>query len=131
VSFAGQLGTLLEPAIKPLGFNWEIGFAIVASFPAREVFVTGLSTVYNVSDDEDTHSGIISHLRAKSADGTFSTLTALSLMIFYVFACQCMSTLAVCRRETGSWAWTGGMFIYMTLLAYLASLTVYQIGIRL
>jgi ferrous iron transport protein B len=131
VSFAGQLGTLLEPAIKPLGFNWEIGFAIVASFPAREVFVTGLSTVYNVSDDEDTHSGIISHLRAKNADGTFSTLTALSLMIFYVFACQCMSTLAVCRRETGSWGWTIGMFVYMTLLAYLASLTVYQIGIRL
>lgn len=131
MSFAGRLGTLMEPAIKPLGFNWEIGFAIVASFPAREVFVTGLSTVYNVSDDEDTHSGIISHLRAKNADGSFSTLTALSLMIFYVFACQCMSTLAVCRRETGSWAWTGGMFVYMTLLAYLSSLAVYQIGIRL
>ena len=131
VSFAGRLGTLLEPAIKPLGFNWEIGFAIVASFPAREVFVTGLSTVYNVSDDEDTHSGIIAHLRSKNADGSFTTLTALSLMVFYVFACQCMSTLAVCRRETGSWIWTGGMFLYMTLLAYAASLAVYQIGMML
>ena len=131
VSYAGQMGKLIEPAIRPLGFNWEIGFAIIASFPAREVFITGLSTVYNVSDDEDTHSGIIDHLRAKSNDGSFSLPTALSLMVFYVFACQCMSTLAVCKRETGSWSWTIFMFAYMTALAYGASLVVYQVGVRL
>lgn len=131
MSYAGQMGKLIEPAIKPLGFNWEIGFAIIASFPAREVFITGLSTVYNVSDDEDTHSGIIDHLKAKSAEGVFSLPTALSLLVFYVFACQCMSTLAVCKRETGSWAWTAFMFAYMTGLAYFASLIVYQVGVRI
>jgi ferrous iron transport protein B len=128
LSYAGKLGTLIEPVIRPLGFNWEIGFAIISSFPAREVFVTGLTTIYNVSDDDDTHRGIICHLQEKRTTGDFTTLTALSLMVFYVFACQCMSTLAVCLRETGSWAWTFGMFVYMTALAYLASLCVFQVG---
>jgi ferrous iron transport protein B len=131
-TYAGKLGSLIEPAIKPLGFNWEIGFAIIASFPAREVFITGLSTVLSVQDDDgESHASLISTLRTKRSDGSFSTLTALSLMVFYVFACQCMSTLAVCRRETGSWIWTGAMFTYMTALAYLASLLTYQVGIRL
>jgi ferrous iron transport protein B len=130
VSFAGQLGTAIEPAIKPLGFNWEIGFSIISSFPAREVFVTALSTVLNVSDDGDEHRGLITRLQEKRADGSFSTATAISLMVFYVFACQCMSTLAVCRRETGSWRWTIGMFVYMTTLAYVASYCAYQIAIK-
>jgi ferrous iron transport protein B len=130
VSFAGKMGMLLEPVIKPLGFNWEIGFAIIASFPAREVFVTGLTTVYNVGDEGEDQQGIVSYLKEKNSGGSFSTLTALSLMVFYVFSCQCMSTLAVCKRETGSWVWTFGMFTYMTVLAYLASLAVYQIGGR-
>jgi ferrous iron transport protein B len=127
-SYAGQLGTAIEPVIKPLGFNWEIGIAILSSFPAREVFVTTLSTIYNISNDDDEHQGLIKTLQSRNNDGLFSTLTALSLMVFYVFACQCMSTLAVCKRETGSWAWTLGMFGYMTTLAYLASLAVYQGG---
>ena len=127
-SYAGQLGTAIEPVIKPLGFNWEIGIAILSSFPAREVFVTTLSTIYNISNDDDEHQGLIKTLQSRNNDGLFSTLTALSLMVFYVFACQCMSTLAVCKRETGSWAWTLGMFGYMTALAYLASLAVYQGG---
>lgn len=131
-TYAGRLGALVEPAIRPLGFNWEIGFGIITSFPAREVFITGLSTVLNVQDDnEESNASLISTLRQKRADGSFSTITALSLMVFYVFACQCMSTLAVCRRETGSWLWTGAMFTYMTTLAYLASLLTYQIGTRL
>jgi ferrous iron transport protein B len=130
VSYAGQLGAAIEPAINPLGFNWEIGFSIISSFPAREVFVTALSTVLNVSDDGDEHRGLITRLQEKRADGSFSTATALSLMVFYVFACQCMSTLAVCRRETGSWRWTIGMFVYMTTLAYVASYCAYQIAMR-
>ena len=129
-SYAGQIGVALEPIIKPLGFNWEIGIGIVSSFPAREVFITGLSTVYELGDDDDDHNGLVNHLQKKREDGSFTTLTALSLMVFYVFACQCMSTLAVCKRETGSWAWTLGMFAYMTGLAYLASLVTYQVGSR-
>jgi ferrous iron transport protein B len=128
VSYAGQLGTAIEPAIKPLGFNWEIGIAILSSFPAREVFVTTLSTIYNISDDDDEHTGLITTLQERNKSGLFSTLTALSLMVFYVFACMCMSTLAVCKRETGSWGWTLGMFGYMTALAYVASFTVFQVG---
>lgn len=129
VSYAGRMGTAIEPIIKPLGFNWEIGFSIISSFPAREVFVTGLSTVLNVSDDGDQeHRSLVHRLQEKEKDGSFSPLTAISLMVFYVFACQCMSTLAVCRRETGSWGWVFGMFGYMTTLAYLASLITYQVG---
>jgi ferrous iron transport protein B len=131
ISYAGRLGKAIEPLIQPLGFNWEIGVGIISSFPAREVFVTGLTTVYNVSDDDEEHTSIIQHLEKKNADGSFSTVTAIALMVFYVFACQCMSTLAVCRRETGSWTWTIGMFVYMTSLAYLAALVTYQVGSRL
>ncbi len=131
-SYAGQLGTLIEPAIRPLGFNWEIGFGIISSIPAREVFITGLSTVLNVQDaGDDDHASLIERLKEKRRDGSFSTLTAISLMVFYVFACQCISTLAVCRRETGSWFWTAAMFGYMTALAYTAALLTYQIGLRI
>jgi ferrous iron transport protein B len=129
-SYAGQIGVAIEPIIKPLGFNWEIGIGIISSFPAREVFITGLSTVYELGDGDDDHQGLVTHLQKKRDDGSFTPLTALSLMVFYVFACQCMSTLAVCKRETGSWAWTLGMFAYMTGLAYLASFVTYQVGSR-
>ncbi len=132
VSYAGKMGKAIEPIIKPLGFNWEIGFGIISSFPAREVFVSSLSTVLNVSDSEaEDHRSLIELLQKKRAEGSFSTHTAVSLMVFYVFACQCMSTLAVCRRETGSWVWMFVMFGYMTTLAYVASLMTYQIGVRL
>ncbi len=132
VSYAGKMGKAIEPVIKPLGFNWEIGFGIISSFPAREVFVSSLSTVLNVSDtDLEDHKSLIQRLQEKRADGSFSTYTAISLMVFYVFACQCMSTLAVCRRETGSWRWVFVMFGYMTALAYVASFATYQIGTRL
>ncbi len=131
-SYAGQLGKFIEPAIRPLGFNWEIGFSIIASFPAREVFVTSLATILNVQDSEETENrSLISKLQNKKADGSFTLLTAISLMVFYALACQCMSTLAVCRRETGSWMWTAGMFTYMTALAYLASFITYQVGLRI
>ncbi len=131
-SYAGALGKVIEPAIRPLGFNWEIGFSIIASFPAREVFVTSLATVLNVQDGEDSeHHSLISKLQSRRDGGTFSVASALALMVFYVFACQCMSTLAVCRRETGSWLWTCGMFGYMTTLAYVSAFITYQIASRL
>lgn len=129
-SYAGQLGTLLEPVIRPLGFNWEIGTSILASFAAREVFISSLSTIYNLQGEEDGSESLTRLLAQKKGEGFFSLPTALSLMVFYVFACQCMSTLAVCHRETGSWKWTAFLFCYMTVLAYVASFLVFRIGQR-
>ncbi|MFV0389976.1 MAG: ferrous iron transport protein B [Pyrinomonadaceae bacterium] len=130
-SFAGRLGKTIEPAIAPLGFNWQIGIGIVASFAAREVLVSTLSIIYNVGDDVENSKGLINALQtAKNDDGTlvWTPLTALSLMIFFVLAMQCMSTLAVVRRETNSWGWALFMFTYMTLIAYIASFITYQGG---
>ncbi|NDC39225.1 MAG: ferrous iron transport protein B, partial [Proteobacteria bacterium] len=125
-SYAGQIGTAMEPVIKPLGFNWEIGVGILASFAAREVFVTSLATVYNLQDADDTSQSLISMLQHRHASGEMTTASALSLMVFFVFACQCMSTIAVCRRETGSWRWPAFMFGYMTALAYGAAWVAYR-----
>ncbi len=128
-SFAGRIGHSMEPVIAPLGFNWEIGVGILASFAAREVFVSSLATVYKIEGDaHDTSSSLIATLKKRRADGSFSLASALALMVFYVFACQCMSTLAVCRRETGSWRWPAFMFGYMTILAYSAAFITYRIA---
>lgn len=126
-SYAGQIGQTIEPIIRPLGMNWEIGVSILGSFAAREVFVSSLGTVYNLADDEEGTT-LIATLQKKHAEGTFSTLTGLSVLVFYVFACQCMSTLAITKRETGSWWWAVFLFVYMTSLAYGASFATYQIG---
>lgn len=126
-SYAGKIGHAIEPAIRPLGFNWEIGVGILASFAAREVFVASLATVYNLEADESDESRpVIKALEERRDAGTFTLASALALMVFYVFACQCMSTLAVCRRETNSWRWPIFMFTYMTTLAYLAAFLTYQ-----
>ncbi len=131
-SYAGRLGRTIEPAIEPLGFDWKIGVALIASFAAREVLVSTLSIIYNVGKDETEESGtLISAVRdAKKDDGTknWTPLTALTLMVFFVLAMQCMSTLAVVRRETNSWRWPIFMFVYMTVLAYVAALLTYQGG---
>jgi ferrous iron transport protein B len=132
-SFAGRIGHFIEPAIVPLGFDWQIGIGLIASFAAREVFVSTMSIVYNVADDEETgeDSSLVTALRdARRADGTrvWTPLTAMSLMVFFVLACQCMSTVAVVRRETNSWRWTLFMVAYMLVLAYAASFAVYQGG---
>lgn len=127
-SYAGRIGVAMEPALKPLGLNWEIGVGILASFAAREVFISALSTVYNLETDDTDSDSLIQILKGKKAAGTFSTVSAISLMVFFVFACQCMSTLAVTKRETGSWGWTAFMFFYMTGLAYAASLLTYHLG---
>lgn len=131
-SYAGTLGKAMEPAIRPLGFDWKIGVAIVASFAAREVLVSTLSIIYNVGADgtEESPSLIQAIRTSKRADGSpvWTPLTALSLMVFFVLAMQCMSTLAIVRRETNSWSWPVFMFAYMTVLAYLMSLFTFQGG---
>lgn len=131
-SFAGRLGHVIEPVIAPLGFDWKIGIALIASFAAREVLVSTLSIIYNVGKDENEESEtLIGAVRdAKRDDGrpVWTPLTALSLMVFFVLAMQCMSTLAVIRRETNSWLWPLFTFAYMTVLAYVAALVTYQGG---
>ncbi len=125
-SYAGQLGQFIEPAIKPLGFNWEIGVSVIASFAAREVFVSSLSTVYNLQEEDDVVQPLTASLRERHAKGIFTGATAASLLVFYVFACMCMSTLAVTRRETGSWGWAIFMFVYQTALAYVLAFAIYE-----
>jgi ferrous iron transport protein B len=128
-SYAGLLGRTIEPAIRPLGYDWRIGISLITSFAAREVFVGTMATLYSVGDD-DEGLRLRDKLRAaKKEDGTplFTLATGISLMIFYVFAMQCMSTLAVTKRETGSWKWPVIQFFYMTGIAYLMSLLVYQL----
>ena len=131
-SYAGKLGHIIEPVIKPLGFDWKIGIALISSFAAREVLVSTLSIIYNVGKDGNEESEtLISAIKdAKNDDGstTWTPLTAITLMVFFVLAIQCMSTIAVVRRETNSWAWTLFMVGYMTGLAYLAALITYQGG---
>ena len=126
-SYLSRIGHLIEPIVKPLGYNWEIGVAILGSFAAREVFVSSLASVYSLASSEDSHS-LVSILQQKTAEGTFSLLTGLSLIVFFAYACQCVSTLAVCRRETASWRWMVFLFSYSMLLAYFGALAVYQIG---
>lgn len=131
-SYAGQLGHLIEPVIEPLGFDWKIGVALIASFAAREVLVSTLSIIYNVGKDENEESEtLLAAVRdARTDDGrrAWTPLTALTLMVFFVLAMQCMSTLAVVRRETNSWTWPLFMLAYMTGLAYIAALITYQSG---
>jgi len=132
-SFAGSLGRAIEPAIRPLGFNWEIGIGIVASFAARELLISTLAIVHHVqSEGEGMTAGLIEALQSAKAPETgkplYTPLVGLGLMVFYVFACQCFSTYAVLKRETGSWGWTLFTIFYMTGLAWSASFVVYQGG---
>ena len=127
-SYAGILGKSIEPVIKPLGYDWKIGIALITSFAAREVFVGTMATLYSVEDKDNK----TLHEKMQSAvkdDGTkvYTLPAALSLMVFYVFAMQCMSTLAVVKRETKTWKWPIVQFIYMTGLAYVMSLLVYHL----
>jgi len=129
-SYAGRLGKAIEPAIAPLGFDWKIGIALITSFAAREVFVGTMATLYSVGENEEGSLLLKEKMKAsKRPDGTpvFNLATGLSLMIFYVFAMQCMSTLAIVRRETRTWKWPLIQLIYMTGLAYVMSLLVYQL----
>lgn len=131
-SYAGRLGHLIEPVIQPLGFDWKIGVGLIASFAAREVLVSTLSIIYNVGADEteESPSLIAAIQNAKKPDGTlvWTPLTAVTLMVFFVLAMQCISTVAIVRRETNSWTWTLFMVGYMTALAYAAAFVTYQGG---
>ena len=130
-SFAGKIGHFIEPAIAPLGYDWQIGIGIVSSFAAREVIVSTLAIVYGVGEDADNadHKSLYDTLhRAKRTDGTpvFTAATCLSLLVFYILAAQCLSTQAVVRRETNSWKWPLFQIAYMSGLAYVAALVTYQ-----
>jgi ferrous iron transport protein B len=129
-SYAGILGKSIEPAITPLGYDWKIGIALITSFAAREVFVGTMATLYSVGDQDKNDLRLRDKMKAaKKEDGTpvYTLASGLSLMIFYVFAMQCMSTLAVVKRETKTWKWPVIQLIYMTGLAYIMSLIVFQI----
>jgi ferrous iron transport protein B len=128
-SYAGILGQSIEPAIKPLGYDWRIGIALITSFAAREVFVGTMATLYSVGENDQ---GLLLRDKlhaAKKKDGTplFTLATGISLMLFYLFAMQCMSTLAIVRRETKTWRWPIIQFVYMTSIAYVMSLIAYQL----
>ena len=130
-SFAGKTGQLIEPAIRPLGFDWRLGVGIIGAFAAREVFVSTLGIVFGIGETDEESTPLRQALQdAKHGDGTplMTPLTGASLMVFFLLACQCMSTIAVVRRESGSWKWPLLMFAYMSTLAYLASFAVYQGG---
>jgi len=130
VSYAGHIGKFIEPAIRPLGFDWKIGIAIITSFAAREVFVGTMATLYAVGDEDNTEG-----IKAKMERATFSDTgkkvytkaTGYSLLIFYAFALQCMATVAIVVKETGGWKWPIIQLVYMGALAYFSSLLVYQI----
>jgi len=133
-SFAGQAGHLIEPAIEPLGFDWQVGIGLITSFAAREVFVSTMGVVFNVDDPEEDTTPLREALAAATwPDGRplFTPLVCLNLMIFYVFAMQCVATVAVVRRETNSWRWPLFQIGYMTGTAWLACFVVYQVGTAL
>ncbi|MBD99215.1 MAG: ferrous iron transport protein B [Verrucomicrobia bacterium] len=128
-SYAGHLGKFIEPVIEPLGFDWKIGIAVITSFAAREVFVGTMATLYSIGDEENTI-GILDKMR-KAEDPTtgekiYTKATGFSLLIFYAFALQCMATVAIVVKETGGWKWPIIQLLYMSSLAYLSSLMVYQ-----
>jgi ferrous iron transport protein B len=129
-SYAGILGKTIEPAISPLGYDWKIGIALITSFAAREVFVGTMATIYSVGDNDQGSLLLKEKMKASvrpNGQPVFDLPTGLSLMIFYAFAMQCMSTLAVVKRETRGWKWPIIQLVYMTGLAYLMSLLVYQL----
>jgi ferrous iron transport protein B len=129
-SYAGVLGHVIEPVIKPLGFDWKIGIALITSFAAREVFVGTMATIYSVDGDADRIESVQEKMRnAKNPQGqpVFSLAVAFSLMMFYAFAMQCASTVAVVYRETKDWRWPAAQFVYMTVLAYAAAFIVYNL----
>lgn len=130
-SYAGILGKFIEPVIEPLGFDWKIGIALITSFAAREVFVGTMATIYSVQADDSNLASVRDKMLSAENPETglpvFTVAVAFSLMVFYAFAMQCVSTIAIVYRETKSWKWPAIQFAYMTTLAYIASLVVYQL----
>jgi ferrous iron transport protein B len=136
-SFAGRAGKTIEPLIKPLGFDWKVGIGLVSSLLQREVFVSTMGTIYNIQNADDEN-GSVSLRRQMQEDRdpvsgapTFTALTAICLMVYYVLAMQCMSTVAVMHRETNGWKWPLFQIGYMTALAYTVTFIVYRAGLFL
>ena len=135
-SALGRIGHLIEPAVRPLGYDWKIGVSIAASFAAREVFVSTMGTIYGVGDADQTSAALRERLRTERDPRTgrhvYTPLVAIGLMVFYVYALMCISTVAVTVREAGSggrgWMWAGIQFGYMLVLAYGAAWLVYNGG---
>ncbi|MCE9545200.1 MAG: ferrous iron transport protein B [Planctomycetia bacterium] len=135
-SYLGQAGHAIEPLVRPLGWDWRIGCAAIASFPAREVLVGTLGVIYNLGSEEDEESPALrEQLQTATKDGSkelvYNVPVALSLMVFIALCAQCASTLVVLKRETNSWRWPAFTFFYMTTLAYVGAMITYQVGIRL
>lgn len=128
-SYIGHLGKFIEPAIRPLGYDWKIGIALLTSFAAREVFVGTMATIYSIGSDSDEKT-IREKMAAEVRPGTtvqvYNPATSLSLLVFYVFAMQCMSTLAVTKKETNTWKWPIIQFVFMSIMAYVGAFVVYQ-----
>jgi ferrous iron transport protein B len=122
-SFAGRIGTFIEPAIKPLGFDWKIGVGLLSSQAAREMIIGALSTIYRIEDGAKSTGKLQDALKQN-----LTPLQAVSLLVFFILAMQCFSTLAIARRELGSWKIPVAMFIYMNALAYAGSLIIFQGG---
>jgi ferrous iron transport protein B len=131
LSYAGVLGRTMEPLIEPLGFDWKIGIALVTSFAAREVFVGTMSTIYSVGSEVDDVTTVREKMTAEINPATgkprYDLAVGWSLMLFYAFSMQCMSTLAVVRRETGSWKWPLYQFAFMGVLAYISSFIAFRL----
>jgi ferrous iron transport protein B len=134
-SFAGQLGHLIEPAIAPLGFDWKLGVGLLSSIAAREVMVSTMATMNNLEGSADPSESLRQALpraiNPKTGLPLYTPLVAISLMVFFALALQCMSTVAVAKRETNSWRWPIGMLVLMNVMAWAGSLAVYQIGTAL
>ena len=130
-SWIGILGKTIEPAITPLGYDWKIGIALITSFAAREVFVGSMATIYSIGEDFEENNSLIDRMRTEINPNTgqlvYSLAAGVSLMVFYAFAMQCMSTLAIVLRETKSWRWPLIQTVYMTLLAYFSALLTYNL----
>lgn len=130
-SFIGIMGRAIEPVIEPLGYDWKIGIALITSFAAREVFVSTMATIYSIGgdleDDLTIREKLDQQINANTGEKTFNKATSFSLMVFYVFAMQCMSTVAVVKRETKSWKWPIIQTVYMSVLAYVMAFITFQL----
>ena len=135
-SIMGHMGRAIEPAVRPLGWDWRLGCAAIASFPAREVVLGTLGVIYNLGDvnleEEEGQTQLQAQLHNATWDGTqrpvFTLPMALGLMVFFALCAQCAATLVIIKRETNSWRWPVFTFTYMTVLAYLGAMATYQIG---
>jgi ferrous iron transport protein B len=128
-SYIGIVGKFIEPAVRPLGYDWKIGIALISSFAAREVFVGTLATIYSVGNDdvETIKNRMAAEINPSNGEPLFNLASGISLLLFYAFAMQCMSTLAIVKRETNSWKWPMWQLVSMTAVAYIAALAAYQI----